>query len=295
MNGKVISEGVNGKKRVIKEKTRIVAIGGEYVATVEMFEGETGTWTALPDMSTKRSGPASCVVGGSKIIVAGGYDGSNRLNTAEVFVFETNKWTAIASMREKGTAFSGVLLDDDTTFLVTGGYNRGTSLASCEQLDTTTMTWSAAPTMATARASHCTVLYRRNTVVLGGDLYTALCEEFDATTRKWTSFPPLTMTRNLHGACVLNDEKIFVCGGYVNGPSSASVEVFDGVKWSVLEASLCATRRWHACVVWDGKVVVLGGDKQEIEIFDEAEKKWRRDVIPRMSTPRRDCLTAVSF
>jgi hypothetical protein len=77
VNGKVISEGVKGKRRVIKEgggKTRIVAIGGQGLASVEMFERETGmhTWTALPDMSTERRlGPASCVVGGAKIVEIG--------------------------------------------------------------------------------------------------------------------------------------------------------------------------------------------------------------------------------
>jgi hypothetical protein len=260
-----------------------------------MFESATGKWTALPDMSTKRGdGPASCVVGGTKIIVAGGYDGPNYLATAEVFDFMTKKWTAIAPMREKRSLFSGVLLDDGVTFLVTGGHN-GPGLASCEQLDTTKMmTWSAAPAMATARSNHCTVLYKKSAIVLGGHPATALCEEFDATARKWTPSPPLTQTRYYHCACVLN-EKIFVCGGYVNGSISASVEVFDGVKWTVLDAALSATRRYHACVVWEGRVVVLGGDEEHIEVFDEAEKKWRSDVIPKMSTPTRKYLTAVSF
>jgi hypothetical protein len=108
-----------------------------------MFESETGAWTALPDMTTKRSyGPASCVVGGSKVIVAGGCDSSGCLASAEVFDFETKKWTKIAPMREKRGGFSGVLLDDGATFLVTGGDRdaSGDWLGSCEQLDTTTMT-----------------------------------------------------------------------------------------------------------------------------------------------------------
>jgi hypothetical protein len=152
--------------------------------------------------------------------------------------------------------------------------------------------------MATSRSSHCTVLYKKNAVVLGGlttnDKGTALCEELDMTARKWTSFPPLTQTRYYHGACVLNDEKIFVCGGVANGLGPASVEVFDGVKWSVLDVVLCATRFWLACTVWEGKVVVLGGKEEDIEVFDEAERQWRRDVIPKLSTSRR-YLTAVSF
>jgi hypothetical protein len=202
----------------------------------------------------------------------------------------------ITPMSEKRRELSSVLLDDEVTFLVTGGYN-GADLASCEQLDTRAMTWSAAPAMASARHLHCTVLYKKNAVVLGGlnSAYLALCEEFDATARKWTSFPPLTQTRYRHGSCVVNNEKIFVCGGIVNGSHSTSVEVFDGVKWSVLDAAMSYTRRYHTCVVWEGKVVVLGGTRIGIEVFDEVEKKWRSDVIPKMSTPSRRYLTAVSF
>ncbi len=307
MNGKVISEGVNGKRRDVKEggeRIRIVAIGGDGLAGVEMFERETGKWTALPEMATERRlGPASCVVGGAKIVVAGGYDFSY-LSSAEVFDFATKKWIAIAPMKEKRGYFSGVLLDDGATFLVTGGYKGAEStLASCEQLDTSTMTWSAAPAMATARSSHCAVLYKKNAVVLGGGTTndneedTALCEEFDVTARMWTSFPPLTQTRSHHGACVLNDDKIFVCGGVLNdGSQSDSVEVFDGVKWSMLDAALSARRGRHACVLWEaGKVVLLGGDREHIEVYDEAENKWRRDVIPKMSTRSSWYLTAVSF
>ena len=68
-----------------------------------------------------------------------------------------------------------------------------------------------------------------------------------------------------------------------------------------IDATLSASRSFHACVNWEGKVVVLGGsdssrgNREDIEVFDEAEKKWRSDVIPKMSTPSRWQLTAVSF
>jgi hypothetical protein len=93
--------------------------------------------------------------------------------------------------------------------------------------------------MGTARGFHCTVLFKKKAVVLGGHFRSELeirppainspCEEFDPSTRKWSPFPPLTYSKcSGHGACVLNDEKIFVCDG-------ESVEMFDGV-WSVFGA-----------------------------------------------------------
>ncbi len=151
--------------------------------------------------------------------------------------------------------------------------------------------------MATSRHLHCTVLYRKRAVAIGGKSNAtslALCEQQDSATKKWTPFPSLPQTRFFHGACVLND-RIYVCGGVVNGTESTSIEVFDGEKWSMLETSLSEARKGHSCLVWEGKVVVFGGNKEDIEVYDEDEKRWRRDLIPKMSIARNQEWNAVSF
>ncbi len=250
-------------------------------------------------MTTERTGSASCIVEDSKVIVAGGWDGLGHLNTCEYLDLEAKggdrkKWIMIPStMRETRSWFSGVILNDGVIFLVTGGYTNGARLASCEQLDTTTMTWSDAPAMANTRSNHCTVLYKKKAVVLGGkvsDHRSALCEQYSSSSKAWSRFPPLSHPRSGHGACILNDQ-IYVCGGYVSGALSSSVEVFDGIIWSVLGSPLSKLRWNHVCVVWEGKIVVLGGSEVDAEVFDEKEKKWRVDVIPRTNERRAD-LTA---
>ena len=210
------------------------------------------------------------------------------------------KWTVIEStMKMKRSGLSGVILNDGVTFLVTGGSNGGTRLSSCEQLDTTTMTWSDAPSIAKARSSHCTVLYKMKAVVIGGvdenGVYLSWCEEYDSTRKAWSLFPPLTAgARYDHGACVLNDQ-IYVCGGRVNRSPSNHVEIFDGVRWSVLDSHLSAPRWAHACVVFEGKVVVLGGGEcKDVEVYDETEMRWCSDIIPQMSI-KRMALCSVSF
>jgi hypothetical protein len=238
---------------------------------------------------------------GSKVIVAGGHDGNKRFSSAEYLDLEAEaremKWTVIQSMKEKRSSVSGVLLDDGVTFFVTGGNNGESRLSSCEQLDTTMMTWRDAPSMATARSAHCTVLYKKKVVVIGGAderNALALCEEYNSLFKTWSPFPPLTQARYSHGACVL-DDRIFVIGGIVRGVSSNHVEVFDGVKWSALDLRLSEARYGHACVVWERKVVVLGGDRDFVEVYDETRKRWRSDMIPQMSTAFRHYLSAVSF
>jgi hypothetical protein len=233
------------------------------------------------------------------VVVAGGWFGGQDFNSTEYLDLEAEKggemkWTVIEStMKEKRAGLSGVLLNDGVTFLVTGGNCGKSTFASCEQLDTTTMEWSDAPAMATARRQHCTVLYKKRAVVIGGQSI-PLCEEYDPTSNVWSSFPPLCQTRYEHGACVL-DCQIYVCGGKVNGSCSDSIEVFDGVKWSSFHLSLLSARSGLACVGWEGKLVALGGSQEEIEVYDEMESKWKVDLIPKPLIPERMKICAVSF
>ncbi len=81
----------------------------------------------------------------------------------------------------------------------------------------------------------------------------------------------------------------------MDGSRSGSVEVYDGIIWSVHEPSLLKPRINHAFVVWEGKIVVLGGTQDDVEVFDEKEKKWREDVIPRMCQSSQVNLMALTF
>ena len=80
----------------------------------------------------------------------------------------------------------------------------------------------------------------------------------------------------------------------MNGLRSDSVEVYDGARWSVLDSPLSKQRWNHGCGVWEGKIAVLGGNEVDVEVYDEVEKEWRSDIIPRLSIERFQ-LCAVSF
>lgn len=48
------------------------------------YDPATDTWTSSPNLTAVRSFPSSATIGDSLIIAAGGYNGSNSLNTAEI-------------------------------------------------------------------------------------------------------------------------------------------------------------------------------------------------------------------
>ena len=62
----------------------------------ERFDPATNAWEAMPPMATKRSAFGAAVLDG-KLIVVGGYDGSQCLNSAERFNLATGSWEALLS------------------------------------------------------------------------------------------------------------------------------------------------------------------------------------------------------
>lgn len=76
---------------VVLPDGRVVVVGGSdfsdnasegALASAEIYDPETDTWTDLPDMFERRAGPVGAVVGNT-IYVAGGNDGSGPLATVE--------------------------------------------------------------------------------------------------------------------------------------------------------------------------------------------------------------------
>ncbi len=67
------------------------AIGGGSVNTLQSYDMTTQSWTALQPMGEKRNRHAICLHG-DRIIVAGGHNGLNNLNTCEVFDTKSNRF-----------------------------------------------------------------------------------------------------------------------------------------------------------------------------------------------------------
>lgn len=87
------------------------------------------------------------------------------------------------------------------------------------------------------------------------------------------------------GAAVVGG-KIFVVG-YVN-----LVEMFDNTSWSIV--SQRPTHRFGCTAVsFGGKLVVLGGDCDEIEVYDPATTTWSN--LPTIRAPFYMALIAISF
>ncbi|MGD0089090.1 MAG: kelch repeat-containing protein, partial [Planctomycetota bacterium] len=149
-------------------------------------------------------------------------------------------------------------------------------------------TWSAAGSLATARAYHPATLLPSGKVLVASGWNSSTgaiagAEQYDAVTNTWSTTGSLATARYYHTATLLVNGKVLVAAGY-SGPVFASCEIFDytgGGSWSAA-GSLYNARYYHtATLLPTGRVVVAGGDngssnpmEASAELYDPGTNTW---------------------
>jgi len=209
----------NGKVLVAGGST--TAYSGSALASAELYDPATGTWSPAASMAHARNGQVACLLGNGKVLVAGGY-GAGNLSSAELYDPATNTWTSVASLAQNRTNASATLLGNGSV-LVAGGYGDSGYLAGAELFNPATGTWSSGGTMATARYFHSATLLGDGTVLISGGTGTftlASAELYSPSSSTWSASVPLVAARYRHAATLLPGGTILMDGGYYAMTSS---------------------------------------------------------------------------
>ena len=227
---------------------KIYVVGGKtqqgHQSTLRIYDPATGAWTTGSSMPGAAVENPAVVAFDGALYVFGGATAAFSGATTQAYRYDpgTNAWTALAPL--PSARASATVQAVGTKLYVVGGVGASDeSLASVAVYDTVTATWSAGPSMLTARDNP-------SSAVLSGALYV-----FGGRTK--------------------------LADGTVLNPTLASTEMLVDGAW-VAKADMPTARRTMASGVIDGKALLVGGEGRSDggvftanEEYDPTTNTWR--------------------
>jgi hypothetical protein len=128
-------------------------------ASTEIFSPETMEFTEGPTMQSGRSYHRTVVLNDGRILITGGFNGTEEIALCELFDPSSQLLSSAASMNVARSSHTATLLPDGRV-LVTGGFNpnQGFQMANSEIYDPLTNQWTVVADMNTTRDNHAAAL-----------------------------------------------------------------------------------------------------------------------------------------
>ena len=213
---------------------QLVLVGGTSIADLKertnllgVWNEESQKWThPFPPMNLTRSGPAVVTCSNRWIVVAGGFDGSDSLQSVEILDIPFGKWFHGASMpiTHKQYKLTSAVIGN-MWFLIDGfGYTERVLYASLGDLITTAPLsvvaptqpiWRLLPTIFKLEGSAATTLNGALLAVGGGD-HRRKCLIYQPSSKSWIKVGEMPIGRHQCACAILPNGELFVVGGSTN-------------------------------------------------------------------------------
>jgi hypothetical protein len=242
---------------------KVLVMGGNdsnthALASYEMFDPSSGTFTAAGNMETARAWHTATLLKSGKVLVTGGQNSNAQaLASAELLDPTAGTITKI-NMVDARSSHTATLLDDGRVLVVGGVDSSGTSLLTAELFDPTTETFASTGMMEAARARHTATLLKSGKVLVTGGVDVtgnSTAEIYDPAKGSFAPTGSMETGRYGHTATLLSDGTVLVRGGL-------TAELFDPNSGSFTPTTdnMGTSRTDHtATLLKDGTVLIAGG------------------------------------
>ena len=243
------------------------------LATAELFDPATNTWSATGSLHVARNYAASTLLNDGRVLVAGGYNqGGHALPVAELYDPATGTWARTGDLLDADAAnhwSSTVLLFDGTVLAVGGSVLDGSGgrvVVPAEIYHPATGTWTLTGAMPAGLAGTATRLLDGRVLVVGtpGDPPAASgAAIYDPATGTWTATGGLSTGRTQQATTILPDGRVMTMGGGDPNPTGGltSTEFYDPASgtWSAGPTLPTGRSGATATLLADGSVLLVGG------------------------------------